>query len=187
MSYYDCPYNPQHGVIGINSDQNPRFKLRPLFRALILLTDNDPQRTGAQRVVHVIQTNLADLSAPIDLASIEPKIEDDSSRGRVTTTLSAAYDFVTALERREQAAYPGKYRDPDVADESQGPGCHMKKARSMGYTGAAVQCSSASWIHLGEDEEVLPPCTPFVYSTRCQLGLGPPRSPYHRKLRGMRS
>ena len=173
--------------MGINSDQNSRFKLRPLFRALILLTDNDPQRTGAERLVQVIQTNLADLSAPIDLASIEPKIEDDSSRGRVTTTLSAAYDFVTALELREQAAYPGKYRDPDAAEGLQGPGYQMKKARSRGYTGAAVQGSSASWIHLGEDEEVLPPCTPFVYSTRCQLGLGPPRLPYYRELRGMRS
>ncbi|KAL8788381.1 MAG: hypothetical protein Q9195_007339 [Heterodermia aff. obscurata] len=186
VSFHDRPYNPHHGVIGINSDQNSRFKLRPLFRALILIADNNPKHTGAERVVQIIQTNLADLSAPIDLASIEPKIEYDPTRGRVTTKLSAAYDFVTALELREQAAYPGKYRDPEVAEELQGPGCHMKKAKSLGYSGPAMQGSSSSWVRLNEDEEVLPPATPLVYVTRCALRLGPPRSPYHRKLNAMK-
>ena len=182
VPYFDRPYNDHHGPIGINSDQNCRFKLRPLFRALILIADNDPERTDARRLVQVIKTNLADLSGPIDLASIEPKIEYDSSRGRVTTSLSAAYDFVTALELREQAAYPGRYRDPEVAEELQGPGCHAKKAKSLGYNGPAIQGSSSRWIHLSEDEEVLPPATPLVYSTRCRLGLGPPRLALRRKL-----
>ena len=184
VPFYDRPYNPDYGVIGINSDQNSHFKLRPLFRALILIADNDPKPTGAERVVKVIRTDLAaELSAPIDLASIEPKIEYDLSRGQqVTTTLSAAYDFVTALELREQAAYPGRYRDPEAAEELEGPGCHMKKAKSMGYSGPAIQGSSSGWIHLNEDEEVLPPVTPLMVRMRCQLRLGPPRMPWGRKV-----
>ncbi|KAL8801688.1 MAG: hypothetical protein Q9182_004282 [Xanthomendoza sp. 2 TL-2023] len=184
VPYWDRPYDPNHGPIGINSDQNSRFKLRPLFRALILIPDHNPKLTGAERVVQVIQTNLAGLSAPIDLASIEPKFDYDPSRGRVTTTLSAAYDFVTALELREQAAYPGVYRDPEVGEELQGPGCHMKKAESWGYRGPAIQGSSSRWVHLNEDEEVLSPNTPLMFVTRCSvLRLGPPPSPWKRQIR----
>ena len=179
MPFKNRPYNPDHGVLGINSDQNSHFQLRPLFRALILITDNEPKRTGLERIVQVVQTNLADLSAPIDLSIINPKIEDDSSHGRVTTTLSAAYDFVTALDLREQAAYPGKYRDPDVAEELAGPGCHTEEAKSLGYSGPAIQGSSSRWIQLKEDEEVMPPATPLVHITRGALGLGPPRTPWH--------
>ncbi|KAL8664153.1 MAG: hypothetical protein Q9168_007960 [Polycauliona sp. 1 TL-2023] len=183
VTYYDRPYDPYHGPIGINSDQNSRFKLRPLFRALILIPDHNPNRTGAERVVQVIQTNLAKLSAPIDFASIEPKFEHDPSRGRVTTTLAAAYDFVTALELREQAANPGKYRDPEVAEELFGPGYYLKRAKSMGYSGPAIEGSSSRWVHLIEDEEVLPPNTPLMFSLRCSvLGLGPPRSPWRRQI-----
>ncbi|KAL8676373.1 MAG: hypothetical protein Q9186_007097 [Xanthomendoza sp. 1 TL-2023] len=184
MPYWRDRINPDHGVIGINSDQNSRFKLRPLFRALILISDTNPKLTGAERVVQVIQTNLADLSAPIDLASIEPKFEYDSSRGRVTTTLAAAYDFVTALELREEAAYPGVYRDPEVAEELRGPGCHMEEAKSLGYSGPAIQGSSSRWVHLKEDEEVLSPNTPTMVVMRCSmLRIGPPPSPWKRQIR----
>ncbi|KAL8996316.1 MAG: hypothetical protein Q9169_004155 [Polycauliona sp. 2 TL-2023] len=162
VPYHDRPYNPDHGI-GFNADQNSRFKLRPLFRALILIPDGNPNLPGADRVVQIIQTNLASLSAPIDFAAIEPKFKYNPSRGRVTTTLCAAYDFVTALELREQAAYPRQYRDPEVAEELEGPGCHMKKAKSRGYTGPAIQGSSSRWVHLHEDEEVLSPITPVMY------------------------
>lgn len=108
VAVQDRPYNPDHGPIGINSDQNIHFKLRPLFRALILVADSNSSQKGSERVVHLIRTNLAELSAPITFSSIEPKIDHDFSRGHVTTTLSAAYDFVMALELREQAAFPGR-------------------------------------------------------------------------------
>ena len=176
----DRPYNPDHGPIGINSDQNIHFKLRPLFRALILVVDKNKSQRGSERVVHLIRTNLAELSAPITFSSIEPNIDDDFSRGHVTTTLSAAYEFVMALEVREQAAFPGEYRDPSIAEEIMGPGSYMEKAKSLGYSGPDIRGPSSGWVNLNEDEDVLPPVTPLVISQRCRSGLPPPRTPWRR-------
>ena len=187
LAIQDRPYYPDHGPMGINSDQNTHYKLRPLFRALLLIADNNAKRNGIERVVQVIQTNLAELSAPIDLSTIEPKIEHDSRDGRVTTTLSAAYDFVVALELREQAAYPGKYRDPKVAEEVTGLGSHTERAKFRGYSGLAIQGPSSCWVHLSEDEDVVPPVTPLVLSTRCHQGLPPPRMPWARKSTPVKS
>ncbi|KAL8707964.1 MAG: hypothetical protein Q9220_007107 [cf. Caloplaca sp. 1 TL-2023] len=182
VPWWDRPYNPDHGVMEINSDQNDRFKLRPLFRALILIADTKLERKGGERVVQLIQTNLAHLSAPIDFASIEPKFYFDSSKGRVTTTLSAAYDFVTALELREQAVYPRTYSDSEIGEEFHGRGCRMKEAKEKGYTGPELQGSSSRWVHLKDNEEVLPPNTRVYLRIRCQLGFGPPPSPWTRQI-----
>ena len=176
----DRPYDPAHGPIGINSDQNMHYKLRPLFRALILITDNNTCRKGSERVVHLIRTNLAELSAPIDFSSIEPKLSHEFSQGHVTTTLSAAYEFVLALEEREQAAFPGDYGDPSIAEEIGGPGYFMEMARRMGYEGPEIRGPSSAWVNLDEGEDVLPPITPLVISERCRPGLGPPSSPWRR-------
>ena len=176
----DRPYNPDHGPIGINSDQNIHFKLRPLFRALIPVADKNTSRQGSERVVHLIRTNLAELSAPITFSGIEPKIDHDFSRRHVTTTLSAAYEFVMALEVREQAAFPGKYRDSSIAEERWGPGSFMERAKSLGYSGPDIRGPSSGWVNLNEDEDVLPPVTPLVLAHRCGSGLSPPRTPWRR-------
>jgi hypothetical protein len=181
VAFEDCPYNPDHGPIGINSDQNIHFKIRPLFRALILVADDNTSHKGSERVVHLIRTNLAELSAPIDFSSIEPKIDHDFSRcGHVTTTLSAAYEFVTALDLREQAAFPGRYRDLSIAEEIRGPGSYMEKAKSLGYSGPDIRGPSCRWVNLDDDEDVLPPATPLVWIQRCLSGLPPPRTPWRR-------
>ena len=158
------------------------FKLRSLFRSLILVLDNDATQNGAERVVHLIRTGLSETSAPITFESITPKLEHDPSRGHVTTTLSAAFSFVMALESRERAAFPEEYRDPGVWEERDGPGSHMKIAESSGYSGPRISGPPSGWVQLAEGEDVVPPVTPAALTKRNVLHLGPPRSPYRRKL-----
>ena len=176
VAVQDRPYNHSHGPIGINQDQNMHFKLRSLFRSLILIIDKIATQKGAERVVHLIRTGLSELSAPITFESITPKFEHDPSRGHVTTALSAAITFVMALESRERAAFPEEYRDPSVWEEKDGPGSHMKLAESRGYDGPHISGSSGGWIQLAEDGDVIPPVTPRVMARRCDSGLGPPRT-----------
>ena len=176
VSVQDRPFNPDHGPMGINSDQNIHFKLRSLFRSLILIIDDSSTQREGERVVHLIRTDLAELSAPITFESITPKLDHDPSRGHVTTTLSAAVTFVVALELRERAAFPDEYRDPSVWEEYNGPGSHMKIAEWMGYNGPHISGDSSKWIQLAEDEEVLPPITPVVINRHVILGLDHPRN-----------
>ena len=169
----DSPYE-WHGAIGINRKQNMYYKLRPLFRALIIIVD-EHATPRQEKVVHLIRTNIpSELSAPITFESIRPNLESDKSLGPdnkdlITTTLSAAIDFVTALEKREESAFPENRRDPNIVDErGNEPGHHTRKARLyMGYTGPGIRGPSSSWVKLAEGENVLPPLTPAVLSMRC--------------------
>lgn len=52
--------------MGINQDQNMRFKLRSLFRSLIIIVDNHATQGGAERVVHLVRTDLSELRSIID-------------------------------------------------------------------------------------------------------------------------
>ena len=174
----DSPFE-WNGSIGINRKQNMYYKLRPLFRALIIIVDEDAT-PGQEKIVHLIRTNIpSGLSAPIAFESIKPKLESDhKSLGHddedvITTTLSAAIDFVTALEKREEKAFPGNQRDPSVIDErGDDPGHHTRKARSlMGYTGPDIRGPSRSWVKLSEGEDVLPPLTPAVMMMKCRRGM----------------
>lgn len=164
----DDPPFEFHGSIGINRKQNMYYKLRPLFRALIMIVDYDAN-PGEEKIVHLFRTNIpSELSAPITFESISPKLESDKSLGHhnddsITTTLSAAIDFVTALEAREEKAFPENQRDPSVIDErGADAGYYTGAAKSMGYTGPEIRASSSSWIKLAEGEMVLPPVTPAV-------------------------
>ena len=54
-----------NGPLGINKEQNKYYKLRPLFRALIIIVDRNVSE-GAEPVVYLISTGIiSGLSAPI--------------------------------------------------------------------------------------------------------------------------
>ena len=173
----DDPSFEFHGGIGINRKQNKYYKLKPLFRALIMIVDHHAS-SDTEQIVHLFGTDLSSgLSAPITFESISPKLESGSSLGYhdndlVTTTLSAAMDFVTALELREEKAFPKNQRDPSIIDErGADPGYHTRFARSMGYTGPEIRQTSSTWVKPAEGEDVLPPLTPGVMGMKNRLGM----------------
>ena len=90
------------------------YKLQSIFRALIIIIDSHASEKSTETVVHLIRTNMtSELSAPIILESIRPRFEQNlffghENKNVVSTTLSAAIDFVMALESREHAAFPEK-------------------------------------------------------------------------------
>ena len=142
-----------HGGIGINRKQNKYYELRPLFRALIMIVDHHAS-SDAENIVHLFGTGLSSgLSAPIIFESISPKLESEKplgyhNNGLVTTTLSAAMDFVTALELREEKAFPKDQRDPSIMDErGADPGHYTREARSMGYTGQITTSYPRSCVY----------------------------------------
>ena len=181
--------NEYHGPMGINQKQNRYYKVRPLFRALIIIVDHQTSQERAQRVVHLLRTNLPPgLSAPISFDGIQPKLDREmfpgyNSDDLVTTTLSSAIDFVMALELREQNAFPESHRDPSIVDERMGEsGTITEIAQSRGYTGPEIRGPSTDWVKLAEGKEVITPVTPLVFEQRMRLGLPPPRSAYRRRL-----
>ena len=166
----DDPPFEDHGAVGINRRQNMYYKLRPLFRALVMIVD-DHISSDAEKIVHLIRTNLpSELSAPITFGNITPKLEsnkclDNHNNDLMTTTLSAAIAFITTLESREEKAFPEHQRDLSVIDErGADPGYYQRRAESMGYTGAEIRSSPSSWVKLAEGEDMLPPLTPGVSS-----------------------
>ena len=176
----DDPPLEFHGCIGINKKQNEHYKLKPLFRALIMVVDQHAS-PRAEKIVHLFRTNIpSELSAPITFESISPKLESDKSLGHpdddlVTTTLSAAIDFVIALELREEKAFPEKQRDPSIIDEKGGdPGWHTKQARSMGYTGPEIRGTSSRWVELAKGGGVLPLLTPIMMQMMRRPGMAIP-------------
>lgn len=182
----DYSYNDDHGPIGINQKQNRYFKLRPLFRALIVIVDNQTSQEHSQRVVHLLLTKLPSEShTPISFESIQPKLDQGmftgyNSDNLVTNTLSSAIDFIIALESRQQNAFPGFYRDPNVVDEKT---MKVDSAQSKDYTGPEIRGPSTGWVKLAEGEKVISPVTPRKWAQRSRLGLPlPPPSPRYRRL-----
>ena len=188
----DYTYRHEHGPWGINEEQHMYYKLQPLFRALIIIIDNHAGEQGAGQIVHLVRTGLAsELSALITFESIRPKLGRDMDFGGdndnvVTTTLSAAIDFVMTLELREQIAFPERQRDLSVLDGRMGDTGNLTEvAKSKGYTGPEIRGPSTGWIKLAEGEDMLPPVTLTVTLQRHRAGLPPaqnPRSANRRKL-----
>ena len=183
----DHSYNDNHGPIGINQKQNEFYKLRPLFRALIIIVDDQTSQRGTERVVHLLLTKPpSELNIPISFKSIQPKLDQGmfpgyNSDNLVTTTLSSAIDFIMALESRQQNTFPESRRDPSIVDERMEGS--METARSQGYTGPEIRGPSTSWVKLAEGEKVIPPATPLVWTQRRILGLPlPPPSARRRRL-----
>ncbi|CAD6587499.1 MAG: hypothetical protein ASARMPRED_003166 [Alectoria sarmentosa] len=183
----DHSYNDDHGLIGINQKQNRYYKIRPLFRALVIIVDQQTSQERTQRV-YMLRTNLSpELSAPISFKSIQPKLVQGmfpgyDSDNLVTTTLSSAIDFVMALELREQNAFPESHRDPSVVDERMaGSRNPTEPAQSNGYTGPEIRGPSTGWVKLAEGETAIPPVTPLVLVERMRWKLGQPRSARFRR------
>ena len=159
----------RNGMNGINKEQHMHYKLQPIFRALIMIIDDYASEKGTERVVHLVRTTLrSELSAPITFESLEPKFQHPFA-GQiadivVSTTLSAAIDFVMTLASREQTAFPERRRDPNVVDNRMGSSrSHNEKAISKGYTGPEIQGPSSGFVKLAEGEEVLPPITHLAF------------------------
>ena len=169
-----------HGPIGINKRQHMYYKLRPLFRALILVIDHHATPgLENEKLVHLIRANIpSKLSAPINLDRISPRLESDMFSNHpgdnvVVTTLSAAIDFVMALERREREAFPDDQRDPSIMDErGADSGCYTIAAKSLGYTGPDIRETSSNWFRRSDDEIVLRPLTPLVVCIMTRPGTG---------------
>ena len=128
-------------MLGINEEQHIHYELQPIFRSLIVIIDNYVSEKSTEKVVHLVRTNIAsELSAPIAFESIEPNFEKDHLFGHgnddvVSTTLSAAVDFIMALESRKQTAFPERHKDPNIVDMMGYSKSHMERAKSRGYTG----------------------------------------------------
>ena len=172
---------PREYIVGYrpNRKQNMYYKIKPLFRALIMIVDQHASLEDAEKIVRLFRTNIpAKLSTPITFETISPKLDSDKSLGdysiddSVTNTLSAAIDFITALESREKDAFPEDQRDPSVIDENGGdPGVTTRRARAEGYTGPDICRSSSSWVKLAEGEYTMPPITLEVM----HMFMRPPR------------
>ena len=175
-----------HGTTGVNVKQHMYYNILPTFRALIMIIDNHAGEKGSERVVHLVRTDIAsELSAPITFSSIRPKFDDKWYFGHgdenvISTTLSAAIEFVMALESREQAAFPERRRDPSIVDEKMGN--PTERARLRGYTGPEIRGPSSGWVKLVEGEDVLPPVTTLVKVKRHRDGFPNPRLPQSRKM-----
>lgn len=168
-----------HGPLGINQvnqEQNKYYKLRPLFRALIIIVDRNVSE-GAEPVVYLICTGITSgLSAPITFENIKAKIvrtPDLDNENTITVTLSTAVDFIMTLESREKsAAGPQNPEDQDVSDGRMGNLCSPTEwARHLGYTGPEIRGPSANWAKLAEFDDASPPVTRNAQMGRLNAGL----------------
>lgn len=158
-----------HGVLGINQEQYMHYKLQSIFRALIIVIDSYASEKSTETVVHLVRTNMtSELSAPITLENIRPQFEENQFFGHgnknvVSTTLSAAIDFVMALESREHVAFPEKYWDLSIVDRRLGGSkSPIERAREEGYTGPDIREPTTDWVKLAEGEDVKLPMTPLA-------------------------
>ena len=162
-----------HGTLGINQEQYMHYKLQSIFRALIIIIDSHASEKSTETIVHLVRTNMtSELSAPIPLESITPQFEQNlffghENKNAVSTTLSAAIDFVMALESREHAAFPEKCQDPSIVDRRLGGSkSPMERARAEGYTGPEMQEPTTGWVKLAEGEDVKLPMTPLAIARK---------------------
>ena len=175
-----------HGTTGINVKQHMYYNILPTFRALIMIIDNHAADKNSERIAHLVRTDIpSELSRPITFEGIRPKLDDERYFGHgrdnvISTTLSAAIEFVMALESREQAAFPERPRNPRIVDEKMGS--RTERARLRGYTGPEIRGPSSGWVKLVEGEDVLPPVTTLVNVKRHNAGLPNPRLAQHRKM-----
>ncbi|KAE8444355.1 hypothetical protein EG329_000665 [Mollisiaceae sp. DMI_Dod_QoI] len=93
----------------LDIEDHQYYKLRPLFRALIVFVDN-PSSRRQELLVKLIRTGFTEgLSAPIDFSSINPEIRSQNEDGTVVTVpVQAAIRFVMELDERERRALPDK-------------------------------------------------------------------------------
>ena len=166
-------YRHHHGSLGINQEQYMHYKLQPIFCALIIIIDSHASEKSTETVVHLVRTNMtSELSAPITLESIRPQFEQNlffgyENKNVISTTLSAAIDFVMALESREHAAFPEKYWDSSVVDRRLGGSkSPMERAREEGYTGPEIREPTTGWVKLAEGEDVKLPMTPLAIARK---------------------
>ncbi|KAG4430118.1 hypothetical protein IFR05_014402 [Cadophora sp. M221] len=130
-----------HGKI--NTLRSEYFKIRPLFRALIIILENPNFSDAPNQEVLLVRTGAEDgLSAPIDFEALSGKGNDS-----VTVTLETALRFVIQLHEREAAAFP-ETEHSYVHDMRHGN--RERQAALIGYTGPEVNGPSTGWIEDGE-------------------------------------
>ena len=166
----------RHGLLGINQEQYMHYKLQSIFRALIIIIDSRASEKSTETIVHLVRTNMtSDLSAPLTLERIKSQFEQNlffghENKNVVSTTLSAAIDFVMALESREHAAFPEICRDPSIVDRRLGGSkSPMERAREEGYTGPEIREPTTGWVKLAEGEDVKLPMTPLGMTRKFRL------------------
>ena len=149
------------------------YKVQSIFRALIIVIDSHISEENTEMVVHLVRTNMtSELSASITFESIRPQFEQHLYFGLenndvVSTTLSAAIDFVMALELREHNAFPKNCWNPSIVDDRLGDSrSPMERAKEMGYTGREIREPTTAWVKLTEGEAVKLPMTPLAIMKR---------------------
>ncbi|KUJ08323.1 uncharacterized protein LY89DRAFT_765180 [Mollisia scopiformis] len=159
------PYMPKRpllkGALFFGVDEEfMYYRLRPLFRALIIFVDN-PLSEPQDLLVKLIRTGLEDnLSAPIDFDSIKPEIKSQNDDGTVVTVpIQTAIRFVTELDEREKKAFPDKeYEEGLISRSHEGleylrNGFHMEET----YTGKDPEGPHTTWVDHSRLEAVVVP------------------------------
>lgn len=144
---------------GLNWKQRSCYRLRQLFRALIIIVNGELVDGDSDQTVRLVLTGVTDgLSAPITFESIPEnnRQPDPHHHGAVLTPLQAAIRFVIKLERRER--YAQSDQDRKVLDESEIYGFPRinDNAQRRSYTGGPIHEPSNTWVYCPGYVPVIP-------------------------------
>lgn len=140
------------GMFGVNWAQHDCYKLRPSFRALIIVVDSPVLDAKSDQTVHLVPTGISNgLSAPITFDAIldSDRRPDPDHQGAILTSLQNAIHFIMELERREMEAQWDD-RDRHILDISWsglGTADINAYAKELDYTGGPIEGPSTSWVH----------------------------------------
>ncbi|CZR68551.1 uncharacterized protein PAC_18450 [Phialocephala subalpina] len=126
----------------LDQQQPEQYKVKPLYRALVIVADIKPRSEDKEKmVVKLVRTGItAGLSAPVSFAEL------GMDKDVVSVTLEEALNFVVKLEDREEAAFPKLY--PTVLHNQLGRLSYWTGfSRREGYTGGPLDTPSSEWIN----------------------------------------
>lgn len=142
--------NTTNRSVQINKKQPSFFKIKPLCRALIIITlePTSAKRDGSTQVLLVRTGVEKGLSSPINFIGLQGSylIEDfeDQPFGDeyvvFSTTMAEAFQFIVNLDEREEAASP-ENKDFGVMDD-----LGMGMGGSFALLGQEANVPSTSWI-----------------------------------------
>lgn len=130
------------------------FRIRPIFRALLLVCEKTigcSSGTSSYKVRIVRTGTEAHLSQPISFYGIKDidgmvVCEDRAFETVVTTDLPTAIHFVNDLDARETAAFH-EWREPGISDTRSWMHDNMDaEARARGYTGPPLSGNSSKFV-----------------------------------------
>lgn len=139
-------------MFDVNWKQRTYYLLRPLFRALIIVTDHclDGRQGDQLTTVRIISRCYTEgLSAPISSDSIpasESTVNPNDSM-KISITLRYAIRFVMALERRDITTFPKDDRERPLDQYPFGIKDLHWYARNLGRSADDMKGPSNKWVH----------------------------------------